>query len=58
MYNFFFLFFRDLAGNKIDSLHGRPFVGLDKLHDLLLAQNEIFSIPEDAFYGLSRLQLL
>ncbi|XP_065072705.1 leucine-rich repeat-containing G-protein coupled receptor 5 isoform X2 [Ochlerotatus camptorhynchus] len=48
----------DLAGNSISSVHGAPFSSLGQLHDLLLSNNEIESIPYDAFVGLSRLQVL
>ena len=42
----------------ISSLSGKPFEGLGALHDLLLSNNNIPSIPQDAFSGLSRLQVL
>ncbi|XP_014245069.1 lutropin-choriogonadotropic hormone receptor isoform X2 [Cimex lectularius] len=48
----------DLAGNKISSLEGRLFAGLNQLHDMLLSHNEITRIPKDAFFGLPRLQVL
>ncbi|XP_058815263.1 follicle-stimulating hormone receptor-like [Topomyia yanbarensis] len=48
----------DLASNSISSLHGAPFSSLNQLHDLLLSNNEIESIPHDAFIGLFRLQVL
>ncbi|XP_073994058.1 G-protein coupled receptor rickets isoform X3 [Rhodnius prolixus] len=48
----------DLAGNKIKSLEGKLFQGLNLMHDLLLSKNEITKIPRDAFYGLSKLQVL
>uniref|UniRef100_A0A182QEA2 G-protein coupled receptors family 1 profile domain-containing protein n=1 Tax=Anopheles farauti TaxID=69004 RepID=A0A182QEA2_9DIPT len=48
----------DLASNRISSLHGAPFSSLGQLHDLLLSNNEIESIPHDAFIGLARLQVL
>ncbi|XP_037957257.1 thyrotropin receptor isoform X2 [Teleopsis dalmanni] len=48
----------DLSSNHIESLHGRPFIGLKQLHDLLLSYNRIKSIPQDAFLGIPRLQLL
>ncbi|XP_049278057.1 follicle-stimulating hormone receptor [Anopheles funestus] len=48
----------DLASNRISSLHGAPFSSLGQLHDLLLSNNEIESIPHDAFIGLIRLQVL
>uniref|UniRef100_A0A182MV53 G-protein coupled receptors family 1 profile domain-containing protein n=1 Tax=Anopheles culicifacies TaxID=139723 RepID=A0A182MV53_9DIPT len=48
----------DLASNRISSLHGAPFSSLGQLHDLLLSNNEIESIPHDAFIGLVRLQVL
>ena len=54
----FTFFCRDLAGNKINSLEGRLFQGLGQMHDLLLSKNEITKIPKDAFYGLSKLQVL
>ncbi|CAD6997416.1 unnamed protein product [Ceratitis capitata] len=48
----------DLSSNHIESLSGRPFVGLKQLHDLLLSYNRIKAIPQDAFVGIPRLQLL
>ncbi|RZF37364.1 hypothetical protein LSTR_LSTR010459 [Laodelphax striatellus] len=48
----------ELSGNQINSLSGRPFVGLHQLHDLLLAHNVIPYLPPDAFTGLTRLQVL
>ncbi|XP_039295282.1 lutropin-choriogonadotropic hormone receptor [Nilaparvata lugens] len=48
----------ELSGNQINSLAGRPFVGLHQLHDLLLAHNVIPYLPPDAFTGLTRLQVL
>lgn len=48
----------DLSGNLIESLHGHLFRGLGKVHDLMLAHNQIHSISEDAFSGLVRLQSL
>jgi hypothetical protein len=49
---------RDLASNQIDSLEGNLFKGLSLLHDLLLCNNAIQTVPEDAFHGLPALQLL
>jgi hypothetical protein len=49
---------RDLASNQIDSLEGNLFKGLSLLHDLLLCNNAIRTVPEDAFHGLPALQLL
>lgn len=49
---------RDLSGNRVDSLHGKPFKGLGQLHDLLLSHNEIATIPYDAFHGIPKLQSL
>ncbi|XP_043269827.1 follicle-stimulating hormone receptor isoform X2 [Venturia canescens] len=48
----------DLASNRITSLTGQPFANLRSLHDLLLSNNELRTIPRDAFVGLSRLQIL
>ncbi|XP_017465103.1 PREDICTED: leucine-rich repeat-containing G-protein coupled receptor 4 isoform X1 [Rhagoletis zephyria] len=48
----------DLSSNHIESLGGRPFVGLKQLHDLVLSYNRIKAIPQDAFFGIPRLQLL
>ncbi|XP_053959378.1 uncharacterized protein LOC128863964 [Anastrepha ludens] len=48
----------DLSSNYIESLSGRPFVGLKQLHDLVLSYNRIKAIPQDAFFGIPRLQLL
>lgn len=42
----------------IDNLNGRPFTGLERLQDLLLAQNDIIELPEDAFTGPFRLKTL
>ncbi|XP_023245705.1 follicle-stimulating hormone receptor-like [Copidosoma floridanum] len=48
----------DLALNMISSLSDRPFSNSTALHDLLMSKNEIKIIPEDAFFGLSRLLIL
>ncbi|XP_075234982.1 G-protein coupled receptor rickets [Lycorma delicatula] len=48
----------DLAGNRITSLEGKLFKGLNQLHDLLLSHNLITKVPRDAFHGLTRLQVL
>ncbi|XP_034240165.1 leucine-rich repeat-containing G-protein coupled receptor 5 [Thrips palmi] len=48
----------DLASNKIASLSGRPFAGLRQLHDLLLAHNNIQTLPHDGLDGLAKLQVL
>lgn len=37
---------------------GKPFKGLQQLHDLLLSHNEITAIPYDAFVGIPKLQSL
>ncbi|KAG8267745.1 protein-hormone receptor activity protein [Homalodisca vitripennis] len=48
----------DLKSNRIVSLEGRMFQGLSLLHDLLLSHNLINAIPQDAFHGLEKLQVL
>lgn len=52
------IFFRDLSGNQIVSVHGTPFRGLSALQDLLLSYNLIETLPFDAFAGLINVQLL
>lgn len=52
------MFSRDLSNNLIEDLKGRPFHGLKQLHDLLLSYNRIQIIPQDAFQGIAKLQLL
>ncbi|XP_015603819.1 lutropin-choriogonadotropic hormone receptor isoform X2 [Cephus cinctus] len=48
----------DLASNLITSLDEQPFGSLRALHDLLLSNNNLRTIPRDAFTGLTRLQVL
>ncbi|XP_012250578.2 lutropin-choriogonadotropic hormone receptor isoform X2 [Athalia rosae] len=48
----------DLTSNMISSLSGQPFKNLSALHDLLLSNNDLRSLPGDAFVGLLRLQVL
>lgn len=49
---------RDLASNHITSIEGKSFKGMSQMHDLLLSHNNIQYIPQDAFFGLSKLQVL
>ncbi|XP_046748582.1 lutropin-choriogonadotropic hormone receptor isoform X1 [Diprion similis] len=48
----------DLTSNMISSLSGQPFRNLSALHDLLLSNNNLRSLPGDGFDGLFKLQVL
>jgi Leucine rich repeat len=50
--------FRNLASNKIDSINDFAFKDLNKLHDLLLANNKIAQLLHHSFAGLKSLQVL
>lgn len=50
--------FRDMGSNFVTSLDGRLFEGLHKMHDLMLPNNFIVNVPNDAFEGLTQLQVL
>jgi Leucine-rich repeat (LRR) protein len=49
---------RNLASNKIESINDLAFKDLDKLHDLLLANNKITQITQNSLVGLKSLQVL
>jgi leucine-rich repeat-containing G protein-coupled receptor 6 len=48
----------NLASNRIVSLHNQPFHNLEQLHDLMMPNNQIESVPHDSFVGLKKLQTL
>ncbi|XP_022089235.1 leucine-rich repeat-containing G-protein coupled receptor 5-like [Acanthaster planci] len=47
-----------LGRNKLKSIEGRPFDGLENLYELYLPENKITYIPADAFQNLTNLHSL